>query len=383
VHVNEPSAQRPAIFILNRDEAARFSSAEPYAIVGITDPELPDGSYVETPSRRRLLRTKFHDIRHPCCSEHQLFDDAGAKEIADFARWFRAAGLSRLVIHCEAGVSRSSATALAIGRYLGLAIDDVIDPRARFRPNPFVLWRLTRELMPGEEGAALAELYAWFAKNAPELRRPWASTVLAEPAWVGWGRELATMSQNGLTYSTDPFDIARYERIREIATAMLAAGSGADITMVRDLFACETGHATPKVDVRAFVVRDGRVLLVRERREGRWSLPGGWADVGETPREAVEREVFEEAGFTVRTSRLLALYDKRMHAHPPQPFYVYKAIFACEITAGEARAQDETDDVGFFAPDALPELSRDRILPEQIARLLEIARDPAAHADLD
>jgi predicted protein tyrosine phosphatase len=169
MHTNEPDANRPTISILSRAEAARFSIAEPYAIVGITDPNLPDGSYVESPFRHQLLQLKFNDIRHPCCTVHLLFNDADAKQIAAFARWFRAAGLTRLVVHCEAGISRSSAIALVIGRYLGLTISDVIDPRARYRPNPFVVWRLTRALMPGHEGEVLTDLFAWFAENAPEM----------------------------------------------------------------------------------------------------------------------------------------------------------------------------------------------------------------------
>jgi ADP-ribose pyrophosphatase YjhB (NUDIX family) len=206
---------------------------------------------------------------------------------------------------------------------------------------------------------------------------------LADPKWLEWARELAAMSQNGLTYAADPFDVGRYERIRNIALAMMAAGSGTNIEKVRNLFACETGHATPKVDVRAFIVRNGHVLLVRERREARWSLPGGWADVGETPREAIEREVFEESGFEARATRLLAAYDKRVHPHPPQPFYIYKLIFACDIVGGDARASDETDDVGFFPPDALPELSLDRILPSQIVRLFALTVNPLLPAEFD
>jgi ADP-ribose pyrophosphatase YjhB (NUDIX family) len=208
-------------------------------------------------------------------------------------------------------------------------------------------------------------------------------TPLDPTRWVEWARELVTMAQTGLTYARDPYDVGRYTRVREIALAMLATGANAPLATVRAIFDGEVGHATPKVDVRAAVFHEGDILLVRERRDGRWTLPGGWADVGETPREAIEREVYEESGYRVRATRLLAVYDKRAHAHPPQPFYVYKLFFGCEIVSGTARASDETDHAAFFAPDDLPELSRDRVTPAQIARMFAVAGDPSAPTDFD
>jgi ADP-ribose pyrophosphatase YjhB (NUDIX family) len=202
-------------------------------------------------------------------------------------------------------------------------------------------------------------------------------------AWVAWARELSTMAQTGLTYSIDPFDIVRYRRIQAIALEMFALGSATPFATLARLFASEEGHATPKVDVRAFVRQEGRVLLVRERREGTWSLPGGWADVGETAARAVEREVAEESGYEVRATRLLAVYDKRMHAHPPQPFFIYKFIFDCALLGGDARESDETDGVGFFPGAVLPPLSLDRILPEQIERLFAISADPHRPTEFD
>jgi len=213
----------------------------------------------------------------------------------------------------------------------------------------------------------------------PESR----STAPDAARWVDWARELITSAQTGLTYARDAYDVARYTRIREIALAMLAAGSQQPLATVRAMFEVETGHATPKVDVRAAVLRDGRVLLVRERLDGRWTLPGGWADVGESPREAVEREVREESGYTVRATRLLALYDKRLHGHPPQPFYVYKLFFACELGSGTPSGSDETDDVAFFAADALPPLSLDRLTPTQLGRIMALMAQPTAATDFD
>lgn len=201
--------------------------------------------------------------------------------------------------------------------------------------------------------------------------------------WLEWAKELSTMAQTGLTYVRDPYDEERYRRIHEISLEMLSAGSDTPIERLRDLFAHEIGHATPKVDVRAAVFTDGKILLVRERRDGCWTLPGGWADVGETPAEATVREVREESGYVVRVTSLLALYDKRMHAHPPHPFYAYKIFFDCEVIGGEPQHSDETDGVDFFTQDNLPPLSLDRITESQILRLFELHQRGPGPADFD
>jgi ADP-ribose pyrophosphatase YjhB (NUDIX family) len=211
----------------------------------------------------------------------------------------------------------------------------------------------------------------------------------AQPKWLEWAMRLQTMAQNGLNYAQDRYDIGRYREIAEIALEMMALGSETEISLVRNLFAYETGHATPKVDVRAAAFRDTahgpEILLVRERRDGAWTLPGGWADVGETPSEAARREVVEESGFEVKITRLLAVYDKRMHPHPPRPHYVYKLFFEARIIGRSSLAGDgfETDEVEFFGPDALPPLSLDRTVPGQILRMFELHATPGAVADFD
>jgi len=203
------------------------------------------------------------------------------------------------------------------------------------------------------------------------------------PLWLPWAKRLQTMAQTGLTYARDPHDLERYREITEIALQIFAAGSASELGSVRALFAHERGHATPKVDVRVAVFRNDTVLMVRERQDGLWTLPGGWSDVGETAAESAVREVREESGYDVSVTRLLALYDKRMHPHPPQAFYVFKLIFEATIVGGEAQCSDETDGVAFFTADALPPLSLDRILPAQIARAFALHADPAAAADFD
>jgi ADP-ribose pyrophosphatase YjhB (NUDIX family) len=203
------------------------------------------------------------------------------------------------------------------------------------------------------------------------------------PQWLAWARRLQAIAQNGLTYATSPYDVERYEEVWSIAAEMLAAGGGGPLDRIQDWFARESGYATPKVDVRAAVFAESRVLLVREREDGRWTLPGGWADVGDAPSEAVVRETKEESGYDVRVVKLAMLYDRDRHGHPPIPFHSYKLFFLCELAGGEPRASGETDGVGFFAEDDLPPLSLTRVTPEEIHRAFEHHRRRESATEFD
>lgn len=193
------------------------------------------------------------------------------------------------------------------------------------------------------------------------------------------------IAQNGLTFAEDPFDRQRYEQIREIAAEIGSEHTGVDVEQVRNLFAQDAGYATPKIDVRAAVFEGGQILLVRERADGLWTLPGGWADVGESPSVAVVREVREEAGYECRAVKLLAIYDRDhpRHGHTYFPFHSYKVIFQCELVGGEASDSVETSGVGFFSQDDLPDLSLCRVTPSQIERLFEYYADPELPTDFD
>lgn len=200
-------------------------------------------------------------------------------------------------------------------------------------------------------------------------------------------RELQAIAQEGLTYSRDPFDLTRFARLRDLTAELLAEQTGQTPATVTGLLRVEEGYLTPKVDVRAVVLNPaGEVLLTRERSDGAWSLPGGWADPGESPTQIAVREVFEETGRTVRAARLLAVMDKAQHPHPPDLWAVYKLFVQCDLTGagGAAHAENlETLDSAFFAVDALPPLSLPRNLPEQVRRVVALARDPhsAVHCD--
>lgn len=201
--------------------------------------------------------------------------------------------------------------------------------------------------------------------------------------------ELAAMAQNGLTYATDRYARQRYERLRTVSAEILALLSDGDPEELRSALAAEAGHATPKVDVRGALFDDtGRVLLVREKRDGRWTLPGGWADALDSPAAATEREVAEEAGLTVRATRLALVHDGSVrNHHGASPWHIYKLFFLVEqcdpAQRPTAGLDEETTDVGFFALDQLPELSTGRTTRDQLELLAEHHRDPRRPTDFD
>jgi ADP-ribose pyrophosphatase YjhB (NUDIX family) len=170
---------------------------------------------------------------------------------------------------------------------------------------------------------------------------------------LAWARELQAIAQSGLAWEPREYDRQRYEQVRRVAAEMVANGRDAD--HVERVFAAEEGHATPKVDVRGVVFRDEEILLVQERDGGVWSLPGGWVDVGESPSEAVAREVLEESGYAARPIKLLGLYDRDRRGFPPHLWHIWKAFFLCTLTGERGPLGYETTTSGFFARDALPE----------------------------
>ena len=204
-----------------------------------------------------------------------------------------------------------------------------------------------------------------------------------EPEWLVIGREMRAIAQIGLTFCTDPFDRQRFERIRELGASLIARGGEEDLEKVLGLFRQDAGYATPKVDVRGAAFRDGKVLLVREISDGCWTLPGGWADVNQTPAQCVVREIAEESGFEARALKLAAVHDYRKR-HPPRHIdSIYKLFFICELIGGSAQPSDETSEVGFFSRDALPPLSRGRTTEEQIALMYAHAESPELPTQFD
>ncbi|MFF2448195.1 NUDIX hydrolase [Neobacillus sp. NPDC058068] len=197
-----------------------------------------------------------------------------------------------------------------------------------------------------------------------------------EPKWLGWAKQLQSIAQAGLTYSKDVYDLERFELIRNISVDILAHHTDLDRTIIKDLFASETGYATPKVDIRGVVFKEGKILMVRENMDGRWSLPGGWADIGLTPSEVAVKEIKEESGFDVKAFKLLAVMDMKRHPHPPSSYHIYKMLIQCEIIGGQAAEGIETSEVKFFAENELPPLSTARNTKSQIEMAFNYLKNP-------
>src|SRR5580693_8319035 len=162
-----------------------------------------------------------------------------------------------------------------------------------------------------------------------------------------WARKVQAIAQNGLTFSQDPFDRERFEQLQQLVTAILTTELDITAGQVQGLWLGDEGYATPKVDVRGAVFDQDKVLLVRERSDGKWTLPGGWVDVNDAPSKAVEREIFEESGYQAKAVKRAGLIDKNnpAHGHPPGIHHIYKLFFLCERTGGAPRTSLETDGV--------------------------------------
>jgi ADP-ribose pyrophosphatase YjhB (NUDIX family) len=174
--------------------------------------------------------------------------------------------------------------------------------------------------------------------------------------WLAWAREIYSLSQVGLTYNTNEFDIERYKRLQEIAAEMIASQSELAKQTVLDSFSMQAGYVTPKIDVRGAVVHENKILLIQERMDGKWAMPGGWADLGNAPASVAEREVWEESGFHVKAEKVVAVIDAN-RIQPMEFYHAYKIIFLCTLLDGEPRISYETLAVDFFDLKDLPPLS--------------------------
>jgi ADP-ribose pyrophosphatase YjhB (NUDIX family) len=184
--------------------------------------------------------------------------------------------------------------------------------------------------------------------------------------WLEWATELQSIAQAGLTFGENQYDRDRYQQIRDLSVNILQEYTEMDHNKIRDLFASETGYQTPKVDIRAAVFNEEKILLVNEKIDGKWSLPGGWADVNSSVSESAIRECFEEAGAIVKPKRIVAIHLGNRHNNHNFPFTIYKIFVECELI--EYRFTENTETLGsdFFSPDDLPELSTERNTSEQI-----------------
>jgi ADP-ribose pyrophosphatase YjhB (NUDIX family) len=200
-----------------------------------------------------------------------------------------------------------------------------------------------------------------------------------------WARKVQAIAQNGLTFTRDPFDRERYEQLQELVTTILTSHLPITPDQLQALWVGDDGYATPKIDVRGGVFDQDKVLLVRERSDGKWTLPGGWVDIGDGPSFAVEREIREESGYLAKAVKLAALFDKNnpAHGHPPGIHHIYKLFFLCELTGGTPTTSNETDGVDFFPVSSLPPLSTGRATQSEIERLYQHHLNRGLPTDFD
>jgi ADP-ribose pyrophosphatase YjhB (NUDIX family) len=206
---------------------------------------------------------------------------------------------------------------------------------------------------------------------------------MVPPRWLEWAREIQALSQTGYHYSENDYQRQRYQRLSEIAAEIIGEYSGLETSGLVNIFSAQNGYATPRVDVRGAVFCDGKLLLVRERMDGGWTMPGGWADVGDVPSEAAEREVWEEAGFYVKASKVIGVYDAN-RVGPLELLHAFKIVFLCDLISGEARPSDETSEVAFFGRDEIPAvLSGQRTHPRHILDAFAALENPNCPTNFD
>lgn len=202
--------------------------------------------------------------------------------------------------------------------------------------------------------------------------------------WMHWAKQLQALSQAGQAYSKDKFDLQRFDEVASIAQQMMAELAGTPVEKVQQLFVPEVGYPTPKVDLRAGVFKDGKILLVREREDDCWTMPGGWADVCETPSQGIIREVLEESGYSVSSPTLVAIKDRDVHPYLPKyPQHIYKMFFLCHFESGQPTPNIEISEIGFFELNALPPLSTSRVLKSDIELMFQHHEHPTTSVWVD
>jgi ADP-ribose pyrophosphatase YjhB (NUDIX family) len=201
--------------------------------------------------------------------------------------------------------------------------------------------------------------------------------------WLDWARKIQALAQTGLEYAPTLYDRDRYQKLHELAAEIVTAHTGVPVDTVERWFEIQPGYATPKVDVRAACFRDGRILLVQEKSDGLWCLPGGWADVGDKPSAAAVRETLEESGFECEARKVIGVFDANRAAGSLPLFHAFKVIFLCEITGGEPDADHEILAVDFFPRDRIPTLSANRTEPRHILECFAHLDSPGREAAFD
>ena len=196
--------------------------------------------------------------------------------------------------------------------------------------------------------------------------------------WLDYAKRLQAIAQSGLAYCKNEYDRKRFEKIREISVEIMSQYTEISEEKIKNLFANEAGYQTPKIDVRAAIFKAGEILLIKEKIDGLWALPGGWADINCSLKENLIREAKEEAGVKINPKRIISVFNAETHNSAPNPFCIYKFFVECEFISGEFEENIETLESGFFSCDNLPSLSTTRNTREQIKLCFE-TRKKACH----
>lgn len=194
--------------------------------------------------------------------------------------------------------------------------------------------------------------------------------------WLSIAKRINSIAQTGLAFTNDTFDRERYRELLELSIQILSNITEIETNKLHFIFNRDIGYQTPKLGVRAVVFQDDKILLVKEKMDDKWSLPGGYADIGLTPSEIIVREVKEESGFDVLPTRILGMIDYNKHQRRPFPFDIHVLFMECQIIGGNSTTGLETSDVGFFSIDNLPELSVRRVTEAQIRQMYELHNNP-------
>ena len=204
------------------------------------------------------------------------------------------------------------------------------------------------------------------------------------PQWLKWAREIQALGQTGLAFSQNHYEEERNKRIIELAAEIIAEHTNLEKELLEKIFMVQPGYTTPKVDVRSAVVKENKILLVKEMDDGRWAMPGGWADVGDYPSEVAIRETKEESGYDISVNKIVGVFDaNRIGGRMLEFFHAFKIIFLCELIGGEATPSNETSEVGFFGFDELPELSSNRTNERHLEEIKLHLENPARLALFD
>ena len=189
-------------------------------------------------------------------------------------------------------------------------------------------------------------------------------------------KKLEAIAKTGIFYSSNPYEKERFEQIASICNELISHYADLKPSKVEKIYNVENGYVTPKVDIRSVVFKNNQILMVKEKSDGKWTIPGGWADIGYSPYEIAAKETIEEAGLIVEPVRVLAIMDKKCHPHPPSPFYSYKIFILCKIAGGNLQAGIETLDAKFFSENEIPELSEERLTSDQLKLIIDRVTDP-------